>query len=448
MELKRSTLWTYGVLGLPIAMIGYPVGTFLPDLYAREAGVPLAVTGAMLSLARMSDAFTDPIIGFASDRWQTPFGRRKPWIVAGVPLLLASLWMLFHPPMDSGRFYLLFWYAAMTLGVTFLTIPYAAWGAELSSDYHERTSIQHSREVFVLVGLTSAAAVPFIVQDVVEAGNASSVVLTNLALVLMAVLPIVVVLLLSRVPEVAYRPARRRVRLGESLKLIRRNKLFLWVLAIELIVTLGESFRNALSLFFIRDYIGIPRVGRFYVVYFAVGLIAMPIWTRLARRFGKHRSLAFAMALVSVVSAAIFMLDRGQTNEFYVLFALKGFCFGAFAYLPRAMLADVVDIDSARSGDPRPGSYFAVHGIMNKGANALGPGLALPLLAFVDYAPTEGVAATSTASQLWWLGALYALVPTALFMVALYLAWLYPLTQARHARIERLLTRRRLREAA
>ena len=64
------------------------------------------------------------------------------------------------------------------------------------------------------------------------------------------------------------------------------------------------------------------------------------------------------MILVSIVSISIFFLEYGQLVPFYGLFALKGFCFGAFAYLPRAMLADVVDLDTARSGDARAGSYF------------------------------------------------------------------------------------------
>ena len=96
-----------------------------------------------------------------------------------------------------------------------------------------------------------------------------------------------------------------------------------------------------------QDVIGIPRAGQLYVVYFVTGLLAIPGWDFLARRYGKHRSLASAMILVSIVSLAIFALPPGSETAFEWLFAAKGLCFGAFAYLPMAMMADVIDIDTA-----------------------------------------------------------------------------------------------------
>jgi Na+/melibiose symporter-like transporter len=128
---------------------------------------------------------------------------------------------------------------------------------------------------------------------------------------------------------------------------------------------------------------------------------------------------------------------------FYALFAVKGFCFGAFAYLPRAMVADVVDVDTARSRDSRPASYFAILGFMTKLATSFGF-LSLPALGLVGFDPRAGAA--HDASELAWLGVLYAIVPTVLFLAALYLAWTWPLTPERHARL-RLGLERRVRRA-
>ena len=179
-------------------------------------------------------------------------------------------------------------------------------------------------------------------------------------------------------------------------------------------------------------------------------MVAIPFWTWLAKRFGKHISLAGAMVLVGIVSVWIFLLDYGATTPFYWLFAIKGFCFGAFAYLPRAMLADIVDVDTARSGDPRPGSYFAVHGIITKFANASGTGAALILLGWVGYVATRGTEAERAINgptEILWLGILYAIVPTLFFVFAFALAWTYPLTQARHRRLEAAINRRRTRRS-
>jgi Na+/melibiose symporter-like transporter len=174
-------------------------------------------------------------------------------------------------------------------------------------------------------------------------------------------------------------------------------------------------------------------------VYFGMGLLAIPFWNHLARKFGKHRSLSAAIVLVSAVSITIFNLHHGQLNAFYVLFAVKGFCFGSFAYLPRAMMADVIDLDTLKSGDARTGGYFAILGFMSKLALSVG-GLALIALAWIGYGTSPG--AVHDATQLRWLAVLYAIVPTLAFMLGLYLCWTWPLTRSKHEQLQQLLETR------
>jgi Na+/melibiose symporter-like transporter len=226
--------------------------------------------------------------------------------------------------------------------------------------------------------------------------------------------------------------------------LMARNKMFLRVMSIELLIGGGEAFRNALSLYFMQDYIGTRLPGTLYLVYFSFGLLAIPVWNWLAQRFGKHRSLSAAIILVGVVSVAIFTLEYGQIWAFYVLFAIKGFCFGSFAYLPRAMLADVIDLDTLKTGDARTGGYYSIYGFMTKMAHSVG-GFSLIALAMVGYDTSVG--ATNSETNLLWLGVLYALVPTALFAFALFLTWSWPLSSDKHAQLQRLLERKQARAA-
>lgn len=487
-DVSRSVVWIYGALGLPLAMITYPLGIWLPRLYASEMQLSLALIGAVISAAAISDAVTDPIMGFLSDRVRTRFGRRKPWILFGTPIFALSVWMLLNPAFGITALYLAFWFILLRIGSTLLGLPYAAWGAELSAEYHTRTMIQSAREKYVLVGLIVGSAIPMLVEwlaasradpgfivdklggllaaapalegavgrfgEALADGAAwwgieharPSAVLSNYSIGIVLLLPVAAILLLLFVPEPPTLPVQRQVHLAKGLKLMFRNGLFRRIILIEVLVAGGENFRNTLSLFFMQDYIGVRRAGEMYVIYFVVGLLAIPVWDRIARGFGKHRSLGCAMILVSVVSIWIFLLDYGDVGAFYLLFAAKGFCFGAFAYLPRAMMADVVDIDTGRSGDARPGSYFAILGIMTKVAASFG-GLSLPILALVGYNAVRDAEGQlhNGPTELLWLGILYAIVPTLLFGAALLLSWTWPLTGERHARIQRLLERRNAR---
>ena len=162
--LKRSTILLHGSIGMPLAIIGYPLVVYLPPFYAQEVGLNMALMALVLVVARLSDVITDPLIGTLSDRWRTRFGRRKPWLVMGVPLMLAGTVMIFMPPDGIGIGHLLFWTMLMYLGWTMVTLPYGAWGAELSTVYHQRSRVVASREGFVLIGLFLAALAPALVQ--------------------------------------------------------------------------------------------------------------------------------------------------------------------------------------------------------------------------------------------------------------------------------------------
>lgn len=398
----------------------------------------------MISAAAVFDAATDPVMGFASDRLRTRWGRRKTWVFFGVPLLTWAVWRLLNPPLESTLVYLAFWYLFLRLGSTLVGVPYAAWGAELSPDYHTRTRLQSAREKFVILGLLAAALVPASIEAYAGRSNAMTI-LGSYSWLVLFLLPSITLLVLARVPEPPVGVEEGSTSFARSLKLMWRNKLFRIVLIIELLIAGGEAFRNTLSLFFIQDVIGVEKAGALYLLYFVFALGAIPFWDSLARRFGKHRSLSGAMILVSAVGISIFCLHGGQLVPFYVLFSLKGFCFGAFAYLPRAMLADAVDIDTARSGEARTGSYFAILGFVTKCAASFG-GLSLPILAWVGFDASRQTVNGPT--ELFWLDVLYALIPTSVFSLALYLSWTWPLTPERHARLQALMAAQEQRRRA
>ena len=75
--LPRKTILAHGTLGLPLAVIGYPLSIWIPAHYSGGLGISLAAVGTILMLARLTDVLTDPIMGEISDRWRTRIGRRR-----------------------------------------------------------------------------------------------------------------------------------------------------------------------------------------------------------------------------------------------------------------------------------------------------------------------------------------------------------------------------------
>jgi len=474
--LRRAVVYAHGSLGLPLAVIGYPLAIWIPAHYSGGLGLSLAAVGTILMLARLTDVVTDPLMGELSDRWRTRFGRRKPWLVFGTPVMMIGIHQLFIPAEGIGIGYFLMWLTLFFVGSTMIALPHRAWAAELSPDYHERSRVTAAREFYYLTGLMVAAAVPMIVEIMADRGigvggvaaelwndavgifngdilgkvpvdraTLTGPVLAGLAWVVIAILPVAAFVVVTFVKEPPP-AARERVPLSEGLRYLWRNGPMKRVLLIALLVQFGESFRNAVSLFFIRDIVGIPTIGAAYFFYFIAGLTAIPFWLWLGRRIGKHLAFMCTLVVVAMVSAANLLLSYGDYLPFFLLFIVKGFCFGGLQFLPVAMLADVVDVDSARSGGRRAGTYFAILGFSEKIAIAFGTGIPLNIVGLLGFDPSGGIDASSSAGVLS-LRLVYCLGPIVFYALAFKLIWSYPLTPLRHQRLRQRLERRSARLA-
>lgn len=468
-ELKRSVVLLHGSIGMPLAIIGYPLAIFLPPFYAQEMGVSMALMALVLMIARISDIITDPLIGTLSDRWQTRFGRRKPWLVMGVPLMLLGTVMIFMPKEGVGISYLLWWTVLMYLGWTMVTLPYGAWGAELSPLYHQRSRVVAAREGFVLVGMFLAALAPagiqalgaryqagytdgWMMQTAVmmfgrngELSTGYGPIMAAMGWMMLILLPLTVFLVVWRVKE-GPAQAVQSTDWKKGLRIMKNNGPFKRMVLMLLVVVTAEAFRNALSVFFMQHVIQIQaQIGLMYLMYFGVGIVGIPFWLYLGRRIGKHRAFCSALLLSSAGIVGMFFLSKGQLWPFAALFAIKGFCFAAFQFLPLSMLADIVDLDTARSREHRAGLFFAISGMAQKSAMALGIGLSLGMLSLVGF---QATAAVHSDSQLLSLRILYIVGPVLLYLLASAIAWRYPLTAVRQERIYQWTQRRNARLAA
>jgi glycoside/pentoside/hexuronide:cation symporter, GPH family len=442
---QKLTIWTtaaYGSLALPLSTIGLPLSIYLAPFYAGELGLPLAVLGLAMVIARMSDVVIDPFIGMASDNMRTRFGRRRIWIPLGIAVLMLGVWYLFNPSPPVDVIYFVVWISVVYLGFTLVQLPYQAWGGELTQDYHGRTRVASVRQAFGLLGLILATTLPAIVLQ--QKGATAGDVLHTLSLLMLVLLPVCGAIVFFFVPEPPPLATEKSISFLEGLKVVAKNGPFKAIVLALFLGYVAETFRITITLFFARDAIGVPNIGLIYVFYFITGLIAVPFWGWLAKRIGKHKALAFAFFIVVATNTAVFFLHYGQVGIFTAIFMAKGFCFGALELLPAALVADAVDVDTARSGARRQGLFFAFVTMTNKFGQAIGQGLSLMLLGAIGYkaAGGNGPEAIAHMKMLYGLGPALLLVPGILIMLR------YRLTAQRHNRLAGAIGRREARQAS
>lgn len=422
-------LAAYGLPGLPMAALGLPLFIYLPTFYAADLGLSLTAVGAVLLLARLWDGVTDPAIGVLSDRTQSRWGRRRPWMIAGLPVTLLAMWMLFVPPQGAGIAHLLAWSMLLYLGWTMISLPHSAWGAELSPDYHERSRITASRELFVVLGTLIAAGLPALV----EGGNAA--VLKALALALLVALPLTILLACAAVGEPP-RPVLRISNWRLATRVLVANRPFRRLIAAYLLNGIANGLPATLVLLFATQVLQLGQLsGLFLTVYFGCGILSIPVWIAASRKLEKHRAWCTAMLLNCLFFAPVPLLGAGDMAGFLAICVLTGLCLGADLALPPSMQADVVDIDTAQSGAHRAGLYFALWGVATKLALALAVGIAFPILDLFGFQAASGNA--NDPAALTALAALYAIAPILFKLAAIALMWGYPVGAAEHAALKR-----------
>ncbi|XOV85562.1 MAG: MFS transporter [bacterium] len=457
----RLKIALYGIANLPTSTVGLPIALYIPAFYSQNLGLSLAVVGALIALSRLTDVVTDPAIGIASDRWVTRFGRRKPWMAMGIPLMLLSLWMLFVPDSSFAmatwqlfggeavtNLYLFVWISALYLSFTLVDLPYRAWGAELSPDYNERSQITGWREAFGYGGTLMALLIPLILSMGFGLSGANNALL-GIAIAVVILLPILSAPALFFVPELPSRSRARQARVPwrRGLKIVLANGPYRRLVISLLFLVASVSMTASLSFFFVASVMEQPfdRYALFVLAYYLSSSLAIPAWFAISRRLGKHKTVVIGIAWLSLWSAFIPLLGPEHYWIFFALMMLKGSAVGALVFLPASMAADVVDLDTLRTGEQRTGLYFSLWGMVNKAATALGVLLATNGVAWFGFNPS---ADENTAGAKLAVAVLYSIVPAVLACVALPLLWKYPLTQARQERMRGHIARRDERRGA
>ena len=431
--LTRKTLFYYGLADMPIQMAGIPIAAFIPNYYGQDLGVSLTAVGLIWVLTRLFDAISDPAIGWLSDRTNTRWGRRRVWMVAAVPILALAVYKLFMPnPAAVTEWYLLGWLVALWVGWTMLFIPYYAWAAELSPDYNERTRITGWRSWIGMAANVVSKLVPVIAIYCCAFGGTQET-LFLIGTMTLILLPLTVGLTVTNVPEKRdYLPTR--IPLIPGLKLMWQNAPFKRLVLAFFINQLGSSISTALVVFYIREVMqedSMPIV--FLLTFYIFNLSGIPLWIWFSKKVGKHRAWATGLTLFACCQCGYLFLGAGDFIYMLPIGAATGFLGGAAWVLPNSMKADVIDVDTLKTGEDRAAWYFAVWSFTTKVGQSIGPGIALPLLAFVGYDPVAHPEPTE--AGLLGLKLFYVFGPAIGFWLAALVAWNHPLTESRHQQI-------------
>ena len=438
-RLSTATILGFSGANLPLGALAVAVSVFLPAHFAKHLGVSLAVIGSAWATVRLLDIIVDPVLGMVMDRTRTRFGRYRAWMMIGAPILMIAIYALFMAPVGIGEFYLVGWLLIYYLGTSILGLGHSAWGATLSTEYHERSRVFGIVAAIGVLGASVILVIP-IGADLFKIPDAQTVPVMGWFII--ASIPITVLLLVARTPEtVAREVAGLKFKIRDYWVLLAKPDLLRLFLA-QMALTLGPGWMSALYVFFFTDARGYSgaEASIMLLVYILVGIAGAPMTAVLARRISKHRTLMVTSTAYSLGLCLILLIPKGNFPLALPVLAWCGFMAAGFDLMIRAMLADVGDEVRLDQGQERLSLIYALNSLAAKIASAFAIGLTYPLLGQLGYKAASG--STNTPQAIHSLELAFIVGPIIFVMLggACVIGW--RLDEGRHRQIRHDLDRR------
>lgn len=463
---------------------------FQLQFYTDVFGLAGTVAGSVLLIARIADAFVDPVVGILSDRTNTKWGKYRPWVVwTAIPFCVFYVLAFYNPGIENKAMlagWATFSYIMLMAAYSFNNTPYSSLAGVMSSDIKERTSIASTRFVFATIatfivqGLTLPLVNKFgMVNGTVDKSHGwfiTILIFSSIALIFLIIAGI-------SAKERISPPANQKTSVVQDVKDIFGSLPWrsMFILTLFLFITLA-MWGSAMSFYF-NNYVDpnallafISRFGLvdeagtgsgvFYSILNAFGLIAKSskdayavgfslfnmvgsliqffgvilLSNYLANRFGKKQTFFVCMGFTTIATALFFLPTPQNISLMFTLNIFKSMAYAPTVPLLWAMMADVADESEFRNHRRATGFVFAgiVFGL--KAGLGIGGALCGAVISFYGY---DSTLAVQTDSALQGIRMAASIIPGITFFICFICLFFYPISKQRNEEIQQELTLRR-----
>lgn len=392
--------WGSGAFGIALLMNGV---TGLILLFAGSIlQIDLWLAGLVIFLAKLVDVITDPVVGVWSDRFESPRGRRRPFLFWGAILGAASFALIFTAPSFENQYltalYLFVVLSFYALAYTIYNIPFISMPAEMTDSYHERSSIHAYRMVFVSLGSLVASAGIKYTLELLGKTDQQSYVIVGLAcsgLIFASLMIAYYATASARFTEGRKSTKSNMSQLVEEFGAVSKNRHFLRLLGVKFAQLMGvQTSLAAFAYFFAQSLqMGFDKLAIFGVLSTAASIISAPLLVAFSKSFGKRN--AYYVAAGCNILYALSWILAGPDDPLWMLHVrgiVVGIAFTGNVVMAMSMLTDIINADANRTGVRREGAFTALYSFVEKLTGAVGPllvGFALSLAGFDKTLPFD-----------------------------------------------------------
>lgn len=377
-RLPRSTRIFYGA-GVSYAIVDQIFAQWLLYFYLPPASsglkavMPPILLSLALALSRVVDVITDPLMGYISDKTNTRFGRRVPYIALGtIPLSMATV-AFFYPPKTGDMASFIYLTLVGSLFFTFYTVVSAPYGAlipEIGVTAEERLSLSTWQSIFRLIYSAVAMILPGSL--IVWIGKSDTLMgVRGMVIVLSVLSALGACFTIFGVKEKKYSTGEiANANFKEVVKIVFKDKAFVTYLIGMLFFFIGFNNLRAILNYYVEDIMG---YGKSYItiasgVLFGFSALCFYPTGKLSEKYGYRKVMLGSLIALTALSILMFFVGKTLPKSFgFIIFGAMGvFLSGSAFILPPAMLGDIGARISRESGQKIEGICYGMQGFFLK----------------------------------------------------------------------------------
>lgn len=452
-KLKTPVKMGYGMAETGITAVQLFTQIYLLKFYTEIVGLNSSLAGIALSISVIWDAISDPLMGRISDHTRSRFGRRRPYIFIGGILLSLSVLLLFSPPeiaSQLGKFvYLLSVYLLVNTAMTIISVPHIALGGELSFERNERTAVFGWRLFFSNIGMLIGMIVPAAILQSLGDESAKENIITSRTIAgeivsLVILVSSVITFWVTRGRDNIQTDKSKQLPFFQSFGSVLKNKMFLILLFAFVIATIGRTFNSAIALYYYEYRLGLKEsqvVINILLPFFLVLMLSIGFWVWISKKIGKKIPAFLGVFGLGVLTVIVYPLFPYGELRPPLIAAFFGGIFAGSILIMDSILTDVVDYDEFKTGEKREGLYFGIWKMGVKFSQAFGiaiTGFLLDLIGFQNGLITQSQEVGFRLAMIFGPGVGF------FFILGSLIFLFFPLTDAKHIQVQRILTKRTL----
>ena len=385
--LTFKNYFVYGMGNFASQLSWTMVGTYLSIFYTDVFGLGVGAVAMLMLIAKVWDGINDPMMGTIMERTHTRWGRFRPYIFAGAPLLVVFTILTFTVPGFGGPAKLIYAYVTyigLGMAYTMTNVPYTALPAVMTHDPKEVNRLNAAQMMGMTIGqivlnLTVLPLVTFIGGG--DQANGYQKTATLLAIVALPMFWAVAVMSKEKVTV----EKKEQGKVLDGLKMIAKNKNLLCAMFYSFFNMFSILGRISVAVFFYMHCVqNFALITVFMMMQMAVGTLVMPFAPKFVEKFGKRNGAIISMV---IQGAALLLLYFGPStsipfNFLCMIIYGTGYIAGPSG---SGMIVDAIDDFDDKYGVRNDGMAFSFNGTAIKIATAIANSVFLLVMGAFGY---------------------------------------------------------------